>query len=175
MTCRGHVRAAPRPPPQRRSSPPSRTSVVASLYRLRRLFYALHQKSSRAHSAAPPFRKKSRSARLLGCKRPRCGSLSLTTFCGAQVRPVSLLTPFRFEYRDLNGRAPETPKSSDFGAFLISLKSTNAAKSAALDFTGKRQIIGALLIAYIEERIMPPGKALTFPGFPCRIYLTLTQ
>ena len=42
---------------------------------------AFLQKSELTHAAAPPFRKKSRSARLLGCKRPRCGSLSLTTFC----------------------------------------------------------------------------------------------
>ena len=34
-----------------------------------------------ARFLAPPFRKKSRSARLLGCERPRDGSLSLTTFC----------------------------------------------------------------------------------------------
>ena len=33
-------------------------------------------------SVIPPLRKKSRSARLLGCKRPRDGSLSLPTFCG---------------------------------------------------------------------------------------------
>ena len=41
------------------------------------------QKSERAHAAAPPFGKKSRSAHLLGCKRPRDGSLSLTTFAGS--------------------------------------------------------------------------------------------
>ena len=35
-----------------------------------------------ALSVAPPLRKRSRSARLLGCKRPRNGSLSLPTFCG---------------------------------------------------------------------------------------------
>ena len=34
------------------------------------------------HAVAPPFRKKSRSAHLLGCKRPRDGSLSLPTFRG---------------------------------------------------------------------------------------------
>ena len=34
------------------------------------------------HAVAPPFRKKSRSAHLLGPKRPRDGSLSLPTFCG---------------------------------------------------------------------------------------------
>ena len=34
-----------------------------------------------ARSLAPPFRKKSRSAHLLGCKRPCNGSLSLPTFC----------------------------------------------------------------------------------------------
>ena len=32
------------------------------------------------HAVAPPFRKKSRSAHLLGYKRPRDGSLSLPTF-----------------------------------------------------------------------------------------------
>ena len=45
-------------------------------------------KSSRAHYVAASldgllfFRKKSRSAHLLGCKRPREGSLSLPPFCG---------------------------------------------------------------------------------------------
>ena len=46
-------------------------------YRLRRVFL----NSSRAHPAAPRFRKKSRSARLFGCKRPHDGLLSLPTFC----------------------------------------------------------------------------------------------
>ena len=40
------------------------------------------QKSERAHAAAPPFCKRSRSARLFGCKRPHDGLLSLPTFCG---------------------------------------------------------------------------------------------
>ena len=40
------------------------------------------QNSERAHAAASPLRKKSRSAHLLSCKRPRDGSLSLPTFCG---------------------------------------------------------------------------------------------
>ena len=35
--------------------PPLSTTSSQALYRLRRLFYALHQKSPRAHSAAPPF------------------------------------------------------------------------------------------------------------------------
>ena len=39
-----------------RSSPTTGTTSSQALYRLRRLFYAPHQKSSRAHSAAPPFR-----------------------------------------------------------------------------------------------------------------------
>ena len=46
------------------------------------------QKSERAHAAAPPFRKKSRSAHLLGCKRPRNGLLSLPTFCGFKSKSV---------------------------------------------------------------------------------------
>ena len=56
----------------------SATSEQA-LYRLLRFFYE-------NRSALTPllllFRKKSRSARLLGCKRPHNGSLSLPTFCG---------------------------------------------------------------------------------------------
>ena len=40
------------------------------------------EKSPFAHFTAPPFRKKSRSAHLLGCKRPHYGSLLLPTFCG---------------------------------------------------------------------------------------------
>ena len=38
------------------------------------------QNSERVHAAASPFRKKSRLVHLLGCKRPRTGSLSLPTF-----------------------------------------------------------------------------------------------
>ena len=53
--------------------------VGASFISLAPTFF---QKSERAHAAAPPFRKRSRSARLLGCKRPRDGSQSLPTFCG---------------------------------------------------------------------------------------------
>ena len=49
---------------------------------------AFLQKSELTHAAAPPFRKKSRSARLLGCKRPRCGSLSLPTFCGFMLLSI---------------------------------------------------------------------------------------
>ena len=46
-------------------------------------FFCLRQK--RSHPPAPLlllFRKRARSARLLGCKRPRDGSLSLPPFCG---------------------------------------------------------------------------------------------
>ena len=38
------------------------------------------QNSERVHASALPFRKKSRSVHLLGCKRPRTGSPSLPTF-----------------------------------------------------------------------------------------------
>ena len=38
------------------------------------------------------FRKKSRSAPLLGCKRPRDGSLSLPTFCGLLLKQISILS-----------------------------------------------------------------------------------
>ena len=41
----------------------------------------LFHKKSVTRFTVPPFRKKSRSAHLFGCKRPHNGSLSLTTFC----------------------------------------------------------------------------------------------
>jgi len=46
---------------------------------LLRLIFCKNKPSAR--SLAPPFRKKSRSAHLFGCKRPHNGSLSLPTFC----------------------------------------------------------------------------------------------
>ena len=51
-------------------------SSTPAAYRARRF-----QKSPLTHFAASPLRKRSRSVRLLGCKRPRGGSLSLPTFC----------------------------------------------------------------------------------------------
>ena len=54
-----------------------------ALYRLFRLFSFHSQKPERAHAAAPPFRKRFRSVRLLACKRAHNGSPSLPTFCGA--------------------------------------------------------------------------------------------
>ena len=52
-----------------------------------RLLFCLRKK--RSHPPAPLlllFRKRARSARLLGCKRPHNGSLSLPPFCGC-LRP----------------------------------------------------------------------------------------
>ncbi len=43
---------------------------------------------SLTHYATPPFPQKSRSARLLGCKRPPDGSLSLPTFADVRKRSV---------------------------------------------------------------------------------------
>ena len=51
---------------------------------------------SLTHCATPPFPQKSRSARLLGCKRPPDGSLSLPTFAdfrtAARTVPTGVLT-----------------------------------------------------------------------------------
>ena len=47
---------------------------------LLRLIFCKNKPSAR--SLAPPFRKKSRSAHLFGCKRPHDGFGSLPTFCG---------------------------------------------------------------------------------------------
>ena len=44
-------------------------------------FLSATENKPSARSLAPPFRKKSRSAHLFGCKRLRDGSLSLPTFC----------------------------------------------------------------------------------------------
>ena len=44
-------------------------------------FLSATENKPSARSLAPPFRKKSRSAHLFGCKRPHDGSLSLPTFC----------------------------------------------------------------------------------------------
>ncbi len=57
------------------SSPASRTSSSQATYRLRRVFYASHQNSSRAHSAAPRFRIGFASAGF------RFGSAALRRFC----------------------------------------------------------------------------------------------
>ena len=64
-----------------RFDPDYQHQLVASDISLATSFSISLQSSSRAHSAAPRFRKKSRAARLLGCKRPHNGSLSLLTFC----------------------------------------------------------------------------------------------
>ena len=53
--------------------------VDASFISLAGLFYKSHR---RAITLRLLFRKRPRSAPLLGCKRPRDGSLSLPTFCG---------------------------------------------------------------------------------------------
>ncbi len=54
-------------------------------------FLSATENKSSARSLAPPFRKKSRSAHLCGCKRPHDGSLSLPTFC--EFERVQLLPP----------------------------------------------------------------------------------
>ena len=59
-----------------RATPASAASSTLAAYRARRF-----PKSPLTHFAASPLRKRSRSVRLLGCKRPCDGSLSLPTFC----------------------------------------------------------------------------------------------
>ena len=78
------LRRAERKQTAARAENPSFSAVSGqALYRLFRLFSFHSQKPERAHAAAPPFRKRFRSVRLLACKRARDGSLSLPTFCGA--------------------------------------------------------------------------------------------
>ena len=59
-----------------RATPASAATSTPAAYRARQF-----PKSPLTHFAASPLRKRSRSVRLLGCKRPRDGSLSLPTFC----------------------------------------------------------------------------------------------
>ena len=64
---------------------------------LLRLLFCLRQK--RSHPPAPLlllFRKRARSARLFGCKRPHDGSRSLPPFCGCGATP-------RFDKADKSG------------------------------------------------------------------------
>ena len=78
-------------------------------------FLCLRKKTSRAHSAAPPFRKRSRSARLLGCKRPRDASLSLTTFRGFFYTTAKHLPRGRCFFNGFCGRRkPHMRKSINF-------------------------------------------------------------
>ena len=72
---------------------------------------------SLALSVAPPLRKRSRQAHLLGCKRPRDGEPSLPTFCGVyrkrgfgcpqKKKPLHTSVHSSVSgVRDLNGSAP---------------------------------------------------------------------
>ena len=45
----------------------------------------LLKKPSLTHAVVPPFRNRSRSSRLFGCKRPHDGSLSLPTFADSRT------------------------------------------------------------------------------------------
>ena len=73
-----------RPPKPRAegSSPSAPATSSQALYRLRRFSFVRYENRRCAHAAAPPFRKRSRSARLFACKRAHHGALSLSTFCG---------------------------------------------------------------------------------------------
>ena len=57
------------------------TKLVARGLSFRAIFIINSSERTSLRSLAPPFRKKSRSARLFGCKRPHDGSLSLPPFC----------------------------------------------------------------------------------------------
>ena len=72
-----------------RSSFPNRTRFAGLrfgfLFETQNVYYpapTFFQKSERAHDAAPPFRKRSRSRRLFACKRAHDGFGSLPTFFG---------------------------------------------------------------------------------------------
>jgi|GEM_PF-5678226 len=70
-----------------------RHHVVADSVSFATAFSFSRQTPSLIHSVTPPFRKRSRPACLLGCKRPRHGSLSLPAFCGFQSLSLSLFAP----------------------------------------------------------------------------------
>ena len=76
------------------SSPTTGTTSEQALYRLLRFF-------CKNQSALTPllllFRKRSRSAHLLGCKRPRDGLLSLPTFCGLITISIESVHAFHLD------------------------------------------------------------------------------
>ena len=77
------------------SSPSAPATSSQALYRLRRFSFIPYENRLCAHAAAPPFRKRSRSARLFACKRAHDGALSLPTFCGFLVSEL-----MRYEHPD---------------------------------------------------------------------------
>ena len=85
---------------------------------------------SLTHCATPPFPQKSRSARLLGCKRPPDGSLSLPTFAdfrtAARTVPTGVLTELYAEpslpltRKVARRRRDERRESNKYQNFVIS-------------------------------------------------------
>ncbi len=162
MGCRGQPRAARWPAPQRRSNPSVSTTSSQASYRLRRLFYASHQKSSRAHSAAPPFRIEAQRQRVrFGEEEQR--SERETTF-GAKYKKVvasdmQLATTWR-RRRDSNPRDPyeaytisnraRSTKLRDFSTFCSSRSQYSLAVSSSIiiiyDLCKVKHIIIATLI-----------------------------
>ena len=79
---------------------------------LRLIFLSATENKPSARSLAPPFRKKSRSAHLFGCKRPHDGSLSLPTFC--EFERVQLPPPKCRKYLFHVAFTDSTPENLDF-------------------------------------------------------------
>lgn len=117
------------------------------------LFYM----SERAHAAAPPFRKKSRSAHLLGCKRPRNGSLSLPTFCEYESSTPTAEMPKKSfscgldtsEWTMLHSKSP-----------AIRLGILNAAPPVLLSAKGH----ACCGYALVKEGMTPPLRSQFFAG-----------
>ena len=81
--------------PSEGSNPSFSASSPQASCRLRRAFSFLCKAHLARIFAAPRFHKKSRSARLFGCKRPHYGPLPLPTFCWGRRSAEVFHIPFQ--------------------------------------------------------------------------------
>lgn len=100
--------------------------VVASYISLAATFFLyLIRKSPRTHSTAPPLRNESRSSRLLGCKRPRNGLVSLAATLNAKSLAnckACLLSLFNFMNYRISCNADNT--ADYIKNYIINIKCT---------------------------------------------------
>ena len=104
------------------------------------------------HAVTPPFRKKSRSAHLLSCKRPRDGSLSLPTFCG-----FKFTTSYGISFATCWHQAePRRNLRSRFSFFLLPIhpRLWRASISSTLLSSCKRHIACDELFYFIAKPIV---------------------
>ena len=132
-------------------------TTSASSQALYRSQWFFKEKLLLTHAAAPPSRKKSRSARLFACKRAHDGLLSLPTFCGWVIRSSCFLQlPGRIELRRLLFTFCSLPeKKQRRGVF---------ARSSAVFVYDPRAAAGR----YPGRAVIPPRLPASRPILWCR-------